>query len=86
MHLERATLVIYKALLYVRELKQAAPTSRSQSIENILLKPIKQEDRLKFDWRQRADEASNEEVLVQPFEIAHAYLQDTLERLKSNLG
>jgi hypothetical protein len=63
---------IYQALLLTREVKITA------SVEDHapkLLKPISKEDRLKLDWRQMPDEATDKEVLWQPFETAHEYLR-----------
>jgi hypothetical protein len=63
---------IYEALLHHREIQISAPDDR---LALITLKPLSKEDRLKFDWRQESEEATDEEVLNQPFEAALAYLR-----------
>ncbi len=66
---------IYQALLRTREIKITA------SVEDHtpqLLKPISKEARLKLDWRQKPDEATDEEVLLHHFEAAHEYLREFL--------
>ncbi len=69
---------IYQALLRTREIKISASDDRYAPR---LLKPISEEARLNFDWRQRSEEATNEEVLCQPFEAALAYLREALGSL-----
>jgi hypothetical protein len=69
---------IYQALLRTREMKISAPDDR---FAPSLLKSISEEDRLIFDWRQRSEEATDEEVLSQPFEAALAYLRKYLGSL-----
>ena len=69
---------IYQALLRTREMKISAPDDR---FAPSLLKPISEEDRLTFDWRQRSEEATDEEVLSQPFEAALAHLRKYLGSL-----
>jgi hypothetical protein len=66
---------IYQALLLTREIKITA-SAEDQAPK--LLKPISKEDRLKLDWRQKREEATDEEVLYQPFEAALAYLREFL--------
>jgi hypothetical protein len=66
---------IYQALLRTREMKII---SSDESLVPKLLKPISEVDRLKFDWRRRSEEATDEEVLSQPFEAAYAYLRESL--------
>ena len=69
---------IYQALLSTREIKI---TASAEDHAPKLLKPISKEDRLKLDWRQKRDEATDEEVLSQPFEAALAYLREALGSL-----
>jgi hypothetical protein len=69
---------IYLALLRTREIKIS---TSDDSFAPRLLKPISEVDRLKFDWRQRSEEATDEEVLSQPFEAAYAYLRESLSSL-----
>ncbi len=66
----------YQALLLTREVK--ITNSKENHIPQ-LLKPLSKEARLKLDWRQQPDEATDEEVLLHPFEAAHEYLREYLE-------
>jgi hypothetical protein len=66
---------IYQALLRTRD-------TSDESLASLLLRPISEEDRLKkFNWRQRSEEATDEEVLSQPFEAALAYFREALALL-----
>ncbi len=67
---------LYQALLRTREIKM---TDVVENHPPQLLKPISKEDRLKLDWRQKPDEATDEEVLVHHFEAAQEYFRELLE-------
>jgi hypothetical protein len=63
---------IHEALLSTRQIKLASDDEKSTPKPAI--KPLAQDARRKLDWRQPSDKATNEEVLVQPIEVALAYL------------
>ena len=56
-------------------LREVKITASDDSFVPQLLKPMSKEDRLRLDWRQSSDDATDEEVLNQPFEAALAFLQ-----------
>ncbi len=66
---------IYKALLRARETKL---THTNTHTSPKLLRPMSDEERLDFDWRQSSDKATEEEVLTQPFDAAYMYLREHL--------
>lgn len=70
---------IYKALLYTRKQMSIPNESCAKSLKDILLTPYSPEDCLEFDWRQRPDEANDEEVFIDPFRVAQIYLRSYWE-------
>jgi hypothetical protein len=66
---------IYEALVRSRDMKLSDP---KKSIPPKLVKPIAKENLTHYDWRRSQDEAIDDEVFGQPFEVAQAYLQDVL--------
>ncbi len=54
----------------------ALHVSTSNDHPQLLIRPIK--DREPYDWRHNKEEASDEEVLAEPFNAAQAYLQEVL--------
>jgi hypothetical protein len=67
---------IYKALLRGREMKL---TDIDTHVTPKLLKPMSEEERLDFDWRQSSDKVTDkEEVLAEPFDAAYVYLGEHL--------
>lgn len=66
---------IYRALICTREMKL---TSSGNDPTFKFFKPLSEQERLVFDWRQSSHEATDEEVLQQPFNVAHTYLQEHL--------
>ena len=63
---------IHEALLSTREIKPAMLDEKSTPKPAI--KSLAADARQKLDWRQRSDKATDDEVLVQPFEVARTYL------------
>ncbi|HVG31664.1 MAG TPA: hypothetical protein VM911_01230 [Pyrinomonadaceae bacterium] len=68
---------IYEALIRTRESKLA------KSGENItaLLMPISETEKDKFEWRDGHVSATDEEAIIQPFDVAHKYLRKHLGEL-----
>lgn len=66
---------LYEALLRALELQ---PSTSNDHPTSKLLKPIAKENLWRYDWRQSPKEASDEEVLIEPFKAAQAYLQEFL--------
>lgn len=63
---------IYEALLRTRELK----LSKAGTSVSPLLMPIPEAERSKFDWRAAGE--TDDEVLIQPFDVAEEYLRKHL--------
>lgn len=65
---------IYQALIRTRQLKL------SQAGESVtpLLMPIPEVEKGRFDWRDDKVKASDEEVLIQPFDVSQEYLRKHL--------
>jgi hypothetical protein len=63
---------INESLLSTRQIKLASLDEKSTP--KLAIKPLTSDTRQKLDWRQSPDEATDEEVLVQPFEVARMYL------------
>lgn len=70
-----AQMHIHKALISTRQIKLTTLDNKSKS--KIVIKPLAEEVRLKLDWRHfpNEKEATDEEVLRQPFEVAITYLR-----------
>ncbi len=66
---------IYEALLRAREIKISASP---KGITSKLLEPIAEEKVKRYDWRQSFEEATDEEVFIEPFKVAQAYLQEVI--------
>jgi|SRR5207247_7326221 len=66
---------IYEALLRTREMKLT--DSGNDPIPKFI-QPLPEKERLDLDWRQSSEEATDEEVLKQPFDAAYAYLREHL--------
>src|SRR5260221_58924 len=56
---------IYEALLRTREMKL---TDLGNDPTPKLIQPLSEKERLDFDWRQSSEEATDDEVLKQPFD------------------
>jgi len=66
---------IYDALLRTREMKL---TDSGNDPTPKLIQPLSEKERLDFDWRHSSEEATDEEVLKQPFDSAYVYLREHL--------
>jgi hypothetical protein len=65
---------LYEALQRTREISNKP----QEQLETKIIIPFSKENRGKLDWRQTNDEATDEEVLNQPFQAALTYLQRSL--------
>ena len=64
---------IYKAIKNTREMKDSKAAAVFKT-----LTMIPEHDRQQFDWRQSNEEASDNEVYVDPFNAVGHYLHDKL--------
>jgi len=70
---------IYEGLIRTREMK----FSYAEGNARPLLTSVPESEKWRFDWRHSEDTATDEEVLVIPFEVARSYLRKHLEQLWS---
>jgi hypothetical protein len=69
---------IYRNLIDISDAK-TSPATDTGDVLTPSHNEIARLDRKRFDWRQTPDEASDTEVLKEPFEAAQLYLERRLK-------